>query len=179
MKSFLFIFLISVFILQFVSGNEDNMNKEDNLSRLLLLNFNYFETPYPLPLLKLSDPNGKKLSLDQFKGQAVVMIFQGENDPFNDEIREQIEYLKNIYKGKPIQFIIISQEQEDYKDFNSTARDALGVLRYPSYFIIDHKYNLRGSAESIYPSLISDDFLKIIERLLLDIESPGIVNTLK
>ncbi|MDC7219691.1 MAG: hypothetical protein PQJ59_07115 [Spirochaetales bacterium] len=160
-------------------SQEDNYSYTDNISRLELLDFNYFSPPLPLSPGRLINPQGKSYLINGSSEQVMVIIFLDEADLFTADLKNQLKKLKNRFADEPLLVLTVSTAEEDFKDREGRSAQKWGVQKYPTILITDHNFNLRGSSEGIYPDLASEDFFRIIEELILDIKTPGIINTLQ
>ncbi len=150
-----------------------------DISRIQLMGFHYFPMPVPLTPARLIDGDGAGLIIDGSSRSVLLIAFLGGEDPFSPEMREGLLNLEKRFAGRPFHVIIVSENRDDYKDREGRAAGKWGVMNYPTFLLADHNLLLRASAEGIYPDFGGEDFYKVIEELLLDIQAPGIINTLK
>ena len=162
-----------------IYAEADSPAYRDNISRLELLGFHYFPQPQPLIPGRLISPSGESVTVNGSSRQIILIIFLSGGDPFENDLKEDLAELSRHYAGDPFKIITVSPAEEDYKDRESRSADRWGVINYPTILLADHNFLLRGSSEGIYPDLASEGFFKVIDRLLLDIKSPGIINTLQ
>jgi hypothetical protein len=151
----------------------------DNISRLELLGFNYFSPPLSLSPGQLYNNQGNPVRINGETQRVMLILFLNKDDPFDKDLRTDLDVLSERYEGAPFLILTVSSEEEDYKDHNRRTAEKWGVQKYPTILLIDHNFLLRGSSEGIYPDLLSEGFKQIIDELLLNIQTPGIVDTLQ
>lgn len=172
MKRILYWITVLLIFIYFLSSEENNVEYIDDLSRLELLGFNYFPEPFSLPEMKVNDGNGNVFTITPSADRIFLLIFIQRYDPFHSFIHGKVKEIRTDFKNRPLDIIIVNEER------NPASRQ-LGMTKYPGYFLIDHRNRLRGSAEGIYPDLGRDDFYRVLEKLLLDIQTPSVIDTLQ
>ena len=168
-----------IFTLLPLISEDDSSSYKDDVSRLELLGFNYFSTPLSLIPGRLISPEGRSVAVNGSSGRVLLIVFLSGEDPFEEDVKRGLSKLSGRYMNDPFRIITVSPAEEDYKDRDGRAGSRWGVEKYPTILLTDHNFMLRGSSEGIYPDLSSEDFSRVIDRLLLDIKAPGIVNTLQ
>ena len=162
-----------------VSSEDNSTPYKDNISRLEHLGFHYFPAPLHMTAGRLIDREGRTILVNGSSEQILLIVFINRDDPFTPDLRAKLARLSEDYSDDPFKIIIVSSAEEDYKDRGGRSGDKWGVLHYPTLLLIDHNFLLRGSSEGIYPDIASDDFRKVIDELILNIHTPGVINTLQ
>lgn len=107
------------------------------------------------PIFELKDLEGKKISLDSFKGRVVFLDFWATWCPPCRVSAPQVERLIQDYKGKPVDVISISLDDsvEPVREFvknkeltginlmagNSAVNSDYSVRGVPTFYVIDQE----------------------------------------
>jgi peroxiredoxin len=118
----------------------------------------------------LADFRGKKYSLDDFAGKAVVVAFLGNECPLCKQYAPRLEELQKEFADRGVAFVGINANQQDtptemaafarvgeitfplLKDPGNTVADQFAALRTPEVFLLDKNHVIR------YRGRIDDQF---------------------
>ncbi|MDC7223660.1 MAG: hypothetical protein PQJ60_07945 [Spirochaetales bacterium] len=170
-----FLLLFTIFLV----AEDSSGPYEDNISRLELLGFHYFAPPLALSPGRIYDKEGRAFLINGETEQVMIIVFLNNDDPFASDLRKSLEELSEAYEEEPLMILTLSSAEQDFKDRQGRTADKWGVQLYPTILIVDHQFRVRGSSEGIYPDINSEDFRKVLDELLLDVKTPGIINPLQ
>jgi peroxiredoxin len=123
------------------------------------------------PSFALSDQDGKKVALGDFKGRkAIVLLFLGTECPINNAFLPRLAELSQVYGERGVQFLGLNANRQDtpqrirdharrygipfpvLRDEGAIVADQLGARRTPEVFVLDGECKVR------YQGRIDDQF---------------------